>query len=553
MPNSRKMLSKSQLPLVLPLLSTLSSTSADIIPAHSIGNATWPYQTYRTTNFTPPYLSISRSPEAPPVDECNESSEAYLFFAPLGTAFEKSPLIMSDRTGDLVWNGPNASTFGFGVQEYQGEKVLVGWTGTSFPEPIGRGNGAVAIWNKNYELIANVTLPGNFLELAENATYPSNIDLHEIFITEKGSMIVTANNVTAADLSEIGGSSAHWIVEAQVYEIDIATNDVLFEWKSLDHLEKLPFTASVYPLGSEGYDGSNQTLAWGYFHINAASPYLDGGYLLSSRYLASAIALDSEGQVLWRLSGINGSDFTLGEGADFRYQHDIRLVETSEDNSILTLRLFDNHNSPIENNTTPSSGKLLSVDLKSNHVTLLQRFLNESGPVYPTAQGAFNPVENGNYFKGNGFIPVLEEFSPTGEILSTIQFGVANTIPSGGYVSGARGTLSYRGFKQTWVGCPTTKPSIVAEKWDEGEGVRVWVSWNGATEVVGWRIWGGKDEGSVAVIEEVEKVGFETKVEVESVDVEIVRVEAVWREGAEESCTSGGNGVSDLVVVQEGS
>lgn len=80
--------------------------------------------------------------------------------------------------GELVWNGPKQHAFSFGVQVYKNEKVLVGWNGSSFPEPVGRGNGAVTLWNKHYEQIANVKLPGNFLELTPGDSFASNIDVH---------------------------------------------------------------------------------------------------------------------------------------------------------------------------------------------------------------------------------------------------------------------------------------------------------------------------------------------------------------------------------------
>lgn len=495
-----------------------------------------PYQLYKSANFTPPYLNISNKSGA--------SDDGYLFFAPGGgTAFQTAPVIMTSG-GELVWNGPRQNAFGFGVQDYRNEKVLVGWkNGTSFPEPVGRGNGFVVLWDKHYQQIAEVSLPGNFVELTPGASFPSNIDLHEMFITKENTLVVTANNVTQADLSSVGGKVDGWIVEAQVYEIDIASNEVLFEWKSLDHQDTLPLTASVYPLGSESFDGSSQQTAWGYFHINAASTYQDG-FILSSRYLSSAIAIDSCGEVMWRLQGIHGGDFALGDGVDFRYQHHIRVVE--EHNSCVTLRLHDNHNCPIDNGTVPSSGKLINVNLETKEATLIQRFLNESGPIFPTAQGSFQEMENGNYFTGNGWIPVLEEFSRDGQILNTIQFGNAVVREGGGFESGDRGTLSYRAYKQNWNGCPKTKPSVVAESIGDKKaspGVRLYVSWNGATEVKSWAIYGGNE--TMSHITTVQKTGFETVVDVPH--VRSVQVKPVYRSNDCEQEDAG----SDIVLIRE--
>ncbi|TKA23542.1 hypothetical protein B0A50_07120 [Salinomyces thailandicus] len=543
----------------------LASATTSVVPTNTTGN-TWPYQTFRTVNFTPPVLDISHS------DVRRQShyglfgeEEEYLFFAPDGaTAYQMAPLIMS-MDGELVWNGPSTHANGFGVQDYLGEDVLVWWNGTVYHEPIGRGNGAVYMLDQHYEQIHKTTLAGNFVEHVPNATFPSNIDLHEINLTENGTMLVAGNNVTQTDLTSLGGPPDGWVVEAQFYEIDIATNEVLFAWKSLDHLDQIPLSASVYPLGSEGYTGATQPLAWGYFHINAVGRLPGGGYILSSRFLCSAIAIDLQGNVKWRLQGQNGGDFTLGPGAEFCYQHDIRAYPTHQEQqpgghnsntSLLTLHMHDNANSPIENNTNPTNGKTLHLDLTTKTATLHQTYLNTSGPIFSTAQGNYQALPNGNVFLGHGWIPVLEEFTSKGEILSTIQFGLAEEREGGGFYSLLKPTLSYRAFKQRWVGCPLTKPDVVVEKkkkmmdstsssssrggkggdhHDEEETFTVYVSQNGATEVVSWEVWGGesaKDLDGLRWLRTVGKKGFETAVEVKDcAGVKYIQVRPVMRHG----------------------
>lgn len=259
--------------LLLAASTTLTSVTAKIVPADPANDISWPYHEFKTVDFKPPYLNVTRYAEP---------SEGYLFFAPDGaTPVQVAPVIM-DMSGELVWNGAEQHAFNFGVYEYDGAPVLGWWNGTLFPEPVGRGNGVIYLYNNNYEQIDKVTLPGNFLELEPGARYHSNIDLHELYITETGTLLVTANNVTRADLTSVGGSNngvssssgiarwkifadrmneIKWVVDCLVYEIDIASNKVLFSWSSLDHLDQLPFTESVYPLGAEGYTGANQSLA----------------------------------------------------------------------------------------------------------------------------------------------------------------------------------------------------------------------------------------------------------------------------------------------------
>ena len=62
------------------------SVVAEIVPADPAKNITWPYQAYKTVDFKPPYLNITRY---------EEPSEGYLFFVAnsLGThkPYEGSP------------------------------------------------------------------------------------------------------------------------------------------------------------------------------------------------------------------------------------------------------------------------------------------------------------------------------------------------------------------------------------------------------------------------------------------------------------------------------
>jgi hypothetical protein len=313
----------------------------------------------------------------------------------------------------------------------------------------------------------------------------------------------------------VGGPSNGWVVEGLVYEIDIATNEVRFRWGSLDHLADIPFSASLYTLGTEGFTGANQSLAWGYFHINSVEPY-DGGYIISSRFLCSAIATDALGNVKWRLSGRDGADFKLvGNDATtgFCYQHDIRVEE--ENASGVSLRMHDNHNSPIENNTVPSTAKVVHINFDTKEATLVSRLLNQSGPIFATAQGNYQPLEDGNVFVGHGWIPVMEEYSPAGDILTTIQFGAAEPRPDGGFLSPLAPTLSYRDFKQSWTGCPKTKPDVFAESTSDGH-TTVFVSWNGATDVESWEVYGGASADNLTSLATVRKGGFETEVKVKA-------------------------------------
>ena len=190
--------------------------------------------------------------------------------------------------------------------------------------------------------------------------------------------------------------------------------------------------------------------------------------------------------------------------------------------------MHDNHNSPIENGTVPSTAKWLDVDFESKEATLVHRYLNNSGPIFSTAQGNVQHLPDGNIFVGHGWIPVMEEYSSDGRILSTIQFGAADPRPGGGYLSALAPTLGYRDFKQHWVGCPRTKPDVVAKV--SKSGTTVYVSWNGATDVEAWEIYSGESKADLKCVATIKKAGFETKASIAK--TMYVQVKPVLKKGS---------------------
>lgn len=231
---------------------------------------------------------------------------------------------------------------------------------------------------------------------------------------------------------------------------------------------------------------------------------LNDGYIINSRYLCSFLAIDSTGNVLWRVSGRDGADFTLDPGTNFCYQHDIRVEyqqpRTYTATGNITVHLHDNANCPINNGTTPTSGLHLHVDVDHRTVSLARRYLNPKNPLYALAQGNYQHIQSANHvFLGHGFIPYIEEFDGDGNIVETIQFG--NTT----------GSISYRAFRQEWVGCPKQAPLYKATQLGAGQ-IQLFMSWNGATEYDAWHVTGIKGDRGYAAT--VAKCGFETNVTV---------------------------------------
>jgi hypothetical protein len=161
---------------------------------------------------------------------------------------------------------------------------------------LGFGYGSIHFLNQSYEEIHRVTLSDDNLnfESALGPRFPSYVDVHEDAITNRGSVMVTAYNVTRADLRSVGGPQDGWVHDSQFYEIDIASNKVLFSWSALDHLN---LSHSAVPLAGAGHNQSNP---WDFAHLNSVMRYGED-YVLSAHGYCSVYAIDSKGNIKWTL------------------------------------------------------------------------------------------------------------------------------------------------------------------------------------------------------------------------------------------------------------
>lgn len=248
----------------------------------------WPVQTFKTASFTPPFLNVTKAGQTEP---------GYLIFAPLDTARNATaPLIYSDD-GQLVFHGPTEGPLSLRPQTFNGEPVLTYWFGMPAQ---GFGFGSIGIWNSSYDKVGEVSLPEsdeNIFKTIFDTDLPSYIDSHEDTITDEGTMLVTVVNVTQGDLQQVGGPKDGWVQDGLIYEIDVETNEVLFRWSAVEHVEDLPLSDVEVPLGDEGH---NASAPWGYPHLNSVAKHGDN-YLISSRHMCSLFFVDKNGDLIWKL------------------------------------------------------------------------------------------------------------------------------------------------------------------------------------------------------------------------------------------------------------
>lgn len=407
----------------------------------------------------PPKIAITASSPAASVGD--------VFITPTHGLGQSGPMII-DGQGKLIWNlvvpsGEVAADLQ--VESYRGQPVLVWWQG-HIPTTLGVGFGHDEIYNAAYQRVGSVSA-GNGYEA----------DLHDLQITPQGSAFITAYTLIDADLSSVGGSRGGALQDSLLQEIDIPTGLVMFEWHAYGRVDL-----------HDSYTHPPSTgQPWDFFHINSISPdsWGDGNFIVSSRNTWAAYEVDHvSGTVMWHLGG-KRSSFKMGPGTGTAYQHDVRWQPDH------TLTIFDNGAVP----KAHSQSRVIheQIDWKHKSVKLLGRYVRIPG-LLTGSQGNDQTLANGNSFVGWGEDPYFTEFATTGQILFDGHF------PSPGQ--------SYRAYRFPWSATPAAVPKLAVVT--KGATSTLYMSWNGATGVSGWRVLGGATPATLTAITAIPTSGFET-------------------------------------------
>lgn len=342
-------------------------------------------------------------------------------------------------------------------------------------------------------------------------------DLHEFKITSDGTALITIYQDIEIDCTSLGIEGSCWINDCIFQEINIETNRLVFQWRASDHIS----LSDSYK--SRGRDGRTKKSSYDFFHLNSIEKDSDGNYLISSRHMHAIYNIGANGDILWTLGGKHSDfeDLSDGYASNFRWQHHARWHENNN------ISLFDNNgNSVFHNRAEFSRGMIIALDLSAMTVQLQNTYVHPD-KILAISQGSMQVLpETGHVLVGWGNTPAYTEFTADGEVLCSMHFGALlfSEILDLGWVK------SYRVFKSPWVGKPTAPPDIAVQ------GDSVFVSWNGATEVVTWQLESAElldatDEEFVT-FEELPKNEFETKFVFYGLEDHFVRAVALDAAGA---------------------
>jgi EmrB/QacA subfamily drug resistance transporter len=391
---------------------------------------------------------------------------------------QSGPLIL-DRRLQPVWFQPVPTSkvaANLSLQTYAGRPALAWWQGvvtnTGQTE-----SGEYVVVDQHYQPLARLRGRDGWI-----------LTLHELVIRGRDAW-VTANKNIPLDLSRYGGAYNGALIDSAVQEYDLRTGALLRTWDALKHI---PLSDSYASEPTNGFP-------WDAYHVNSIDVPGDGTFLVSMRNTWAAYLVDADtGATKWILGG-KRSSFKLGPGAAFQWQHDVQ----SQPGSVVTL--FDDHccqqtgGGTSVHATAPSRGLALRLDPRARAATLLAQYPggNQFESEY---MGDTQPLPDGKVFVGWGSEPYFSEYSSSGDLLLEGQ------LP--------RPDLTYRATVAPWVGLPLSPP--VGEALRTSGGTAVYASWNGATQVVAWRVLAraGTGAGRMKVVARAPKSGFETTIPV---------------------------------------
>ncbi|MHB1469597.1 MAG: arylsulfotransferase family protein, partial [Solirubrobacteraceae bacterium] len=391
---------------------------------------------------------------------------------------QSGPMILNDKLQPVWFQPVPEKVVASNLEEetYQGKPVLAWWQG--FVTNTGATeSGEDVVVNDHYEVIARLK--------GVDGWKPT---LHEFLIDGEDAW-VTANKDIPANLSSYGGAYNGALIDSAIQEYNLKTGKLLYSWDALKHI---PLNDSEATLPTNGFP-------WDAYHVNAVQLIGNDTFFVSMRDTWAAYLVDIKtGKIEWTIGG-RKSSYKLAEGAQFSWQHDAKLhpggIVTMFDDACCQLTGGGSYVTA----SKPSRGLILKLN-ESTHTASMVAEYGAGYGLESDYMGSLQELSNGNVFVGFGSKPYLSEFTKSGKPV------LEGKLPGS--------DLSYRALVGQWKGFPSTQPAGAART--HGGRTVVYASWNGATEVTGWRVLGGDGGAPSKTIAQAGKSDFETAIEVPS-------------------------------------
>jgi hypothetical protein len=184
------------------------------------------------------------------------------------------------------------------------------------------------------------------------------------------------------------------------------------------------------------------------------------------------------------MGGGAGNEFTFTNDSGFYNQHNINRLENGN------ITLFDNGNF---HSPPHSRGVEYTIDEVAKTATRVWQYPGDTSE-YSVIMSNIQRLANGNSMFGWGNQGKVSEVEPNGTLALEMLLGAP----------------TYRAFRFPWNGTPTQIPKAMALYDANPTAVTLYTSWNGATEITSYNVYAGPTTGSLALVGNVARSGFET-------------------------------------------
>lgn len=349
------------------------------------------------------------------------------------------------------------------------------------------------IINDHYEIDEVIPLRGHGFSM----------NLHDFHPIENGTKVLSMTTrhakATKAEMQAIGEKGSCTLLHCGFFEYNATTWETLFDWSSEGRIHPDETFVEPQPQCKRGKK-------WDYLHANSVDKLPDGDYVYSGRLTDTIYKISAKDKsIVWRLGG-KFSDFKFD--GHFSGQHHVRVVSQNETHTVISM--LDNAIRPGEPHITHpwSRGMIIALRTDTQPMTAhVVKTYNHPQGAHSPGRGNFQLMESGNMFGAWWNNSRISEHSPDGKLVMEAQLKCM--------------MRSYRAYKFPWVGKPKSPPDVYSMAVASGSDgdlysnvtTRAFASWNGATEVARWSLYGTDANGrSRKWLSSVPRNGFETEI-----------------------------------------